>query len=334
MKSKITLILILVFIFFRGISQVPNDLNLEISGGDVKKIEKNKENFEEAQKIYKKAVSLYEAIPAPDTSKDFDYESYNEKVEEAMKMLLEGMEMYSAATDQVFSIYKDGANDFWEEQRKEGHVPIGLEKARYLELEAGIAYDKATVRKQFARESMDFLEAVSYVNQCNKLEAEALQNMGRALQIYQDFPVEYNYQWVDDINIEEIIAQKQAEREARNEKLFGKHKQEVKPQNEEIGIIEREPVEPEPIVGEVTYRVQIAAHTIKMEDSFIKQIYKGDREVSEIQEDNWYKYQIGNYKSFAEAQKQLEEANVARAFIVAYLEGEKINVKEARKIAP
>ena len=71
-----------------------------------------------------------------------------------------------------------------------------------------------------------------------------------------------------------------------------------------------------------------------MEDTFIRQIYKGNKEVKEIREDEWYKYQIGNYKSFAVAQTQLEEANVARAFIVAYLEGKKINVKEARKLAP
>lgn len=334
MRRKGTLILMLYFLFIlNSISQIPKDLHLELKGSDVKKIEKCGKDFIDAKEMYNAAVGLYESLPAPDTSSDFDYESYNKSIEDALGKLLEGMSLYSSATEQVYSVYKEGANDFWEEQRKEGHVPIGLEKARYLELEAGIAYDKALVRRQFAGESKDFLEAVSYVNKANKLDAEALQNMGRALQIYQDFPVEYDYQWVNDIDIEEIIAQKQAERDARNEKLFGKHKKESK-NDETEAIIEREPVEQEKPVGEIIYRVQIAAHTIKMEDSFINQIYKGDKEVIEIQEDEWYKYQIGNYKSFAVAQQQLEESNVARAFIVAYLEGEKINVKEARKMAP
>lgn len=334
MRLKSTLILILFFVFVKYASaQIPKDLHLELKGSDVKKIEKSGEDFKEAKNMYDAAVSLYESIPAPDTSEGFDFDNYYKKVEEALNKLLEGMSIYSSATEQVYTIYKEGANDFWDEQRKEGHVPIGLEKARYLELEAGIAHDRSVVRRQFAEESKDFLEAVSYVNKANKLDAEALQNMGRALQIYQDFPVEYDYQWVNDIDIEEIIAQKQAEREARNEKLFGKHKKETK-NDETEAIIEREPVEAEKPVGEIIYRVQIAAHTIKMEDSFINQIYKGDKEVLEIREDEWYKYQIGNYKSFSEAQQQLGESKVARAFIVAYLEGEKINVKEARKLAP
>ena len=71
--------------------------------------------------MYDAAVSLYESIPAPDTSADFDYDNYNKKVEEALGKLLEGMSIYSSATEEVYSIYKDGANDFWDEQRKEGH---------------------------------------------------------------------------------------------------------------------------------------------------------------------------------------------------------------------
>lgn len=332
MRVKVAFIQLLGILFVtNSFSQIPGDLHLELNSSDVKKIDKFRTQFEDAKKMYEKAVSFYESIPAPDTSQDFDYDNYYKKIEEAMGMLFEGMSLFNSATDQVFDIYKKGTDEFWEEQRKENHVPIGLEKARYLELEANIAYEKSKVRRQFAEESKDFLEAVSYVNKANKLDAEALQNMGRALQIYQDFPVEYNYQWTDDIDIEEIIAQKQAERDARNEKLFGKHKKEPK---KEEAIIERVPEVVEKPVGEVIFRVQIAAHTVKMEDAFINQIYRGDKVVSEIKEDEWYKYQIGNYKSFAEAQKQLEEANVARAFIVAYQEGKKINVKEARKIAP
>jgi hypothetical protein len=82
----------------------------------------------------------------------------------------------------------------------------------------------------------------------------------------------------------------------------------------------------------VNYKVQIAAHTVPMDDAYLKTIYAGNMEIDLIMEDNWYKYSIGNFKTFEEAVKLLNNINVEKAFIVAYQSGKKINLKKALEI--
>jgi hypothetical protein len=61
--------------------------------------------------------------------------------------------------------------------------------------------------------------------------------------------------------------------------------------------------------------------------------YKGNNQIEKVYEDDWYKYTIGEYKSFNEAHKVLKESNVNDSFIAAYLDNKRVYIKFAKETA-
>lgn len=316
-------------LFVQG--QIPGDVHLTHSKLDSKRLERAAEIFQEAKQKAQKAVDLYESIPAGDSAMEMD--KYKDLYVDAFKELRQASEDYRNAVNIVNTVYKNGADDFWKEQEEKNHYATGLEKAKYYEAQARKRLSEShLMRNKIAREG-DFEMALKLHNQAQRLEALALRNRGRALQIYQDFPIEYDYAWSDDIDIDSVLAQRQKAREERNKKLFAKHAKEPSKQDSIEMESDTVAVEEESIVP-IIFKVQIAAHTIPIDKKDLRNIYNGKYDVNEIQESGWYKYQIGNYLTFNEAKKVLEEVNVPRAFIVAYQDGEKISVNKAKEIAP
>lgn len=311
-------------------AQVPKNLNLKLDKGDEKDLEKAAEDFEEAKQLFDRGVQVFKSLPASDSLLAYD-KDYQKKYEEALDYIKDGSQIYHDASMTFFTVYKSGADHFWEEQEKAGHYALGLEKAKYLESISQKSFKEAQMYRNILNETHIFEEAIEYLNKANHHEIVAIRDQGRALQIYQDFPIEYAYEWEDDIDIEEIIAQKEAERRARNEKLYGAKK----PKDEEPISLPRKQKEPEkPYIGVIIYRVQIAAAKSRINDEYIKTVYSGDKNVMEIQEDEWYKYQIGQYQSFKDAVDELKASDVDKAFIVAYQDGNRISVQKARDLAP
>lgn len=329
-RITIQIIVFCVFAINSIFSQVPKNLYLKLEKFENRKLEKAAEDFEEAKQLYAQGVELYKSLPVSDSLMKYD-QGYQEQYEKALDNIREGSALYQEAARTFYTIYKEGADKFWNEQEKAGHYALGLEKAKYLESRAKKFIGIARMNRNLVNETYAFEEAIEYLNLANHHEIVAVRDQGRALQIYQDFPIEYDYEWEDDIDIEAILAKKEAERQARNEKLFGAKK----PKKDEPIVLPREEDEPEkPYVGEIIYRVQIAAAKMPITDEYIKTIYKGDKQVMEIREDEWYKYQIGKYKHFDDAADELKQTNVKRAFIVVYQDGNRISVQKARKLAP
>ncbi len=331
-KLFISLVIYLFSSFgFPTFSQVPKDLILKLEKDETKKLERAAEDFEKAKQLYDQGVQAFKTLPKSDSLLKYD-KDYQKKYEKALEYIKEGSQLYSEASLTYYSIYKAGGDRFWEEQEKAGRYAIGLEKAKYLESVAHKAFKKAQMNRNLVSETYVFEEAINYLNQANHHEIVAIRDQGRALQIYQDFPVEYEYGWEDDVDIKEIIAKKEAERKARNEKLFGA--KQPKEESEPISLPREEEKPEEPYVGEIIYRVQIAAAREPIEADYIKTIYEGSKSVMEKQEDEWYKYQIGKYHSFKDAVDELKACNVEKAFIVVYQDGNRISVQQARALAP
>jgi len=83
----------------------------------------------------------------------------------------------------------------------------------------------------------------------------------------------------------------------------------------------------------IYYKVQIAAHTVRMTDKYIKtNIYAGNKQVDELKEDGWYKYTIGKFQTFDEANKLLNELKVSKAFVVAYKNNKRVPIKEVENL--
>jgi hypothetical protein len=74
---------------------------------------------------------------------------------------------------------------------------------------------------------------------------------------------------------------------------------------------------------EVIYRVQIAANKIQLTQRALSKIYYGNKAVEMINEEGWFKYSIGDFYTYGDADKFRKQCGVKNAFIVAYRKGQK-----------
>jgi hypothetical protein len=164
----------------------------------------------------------------------------------------------------------------------------------------------------------DRYEAALYqMNEAFDLEKLAIRDEGRAVQIYQDFPVEYNYGWEDDVTLEEVLAMN------RNPAIKEPPPQDI------FGTVNKDAKIDSSLLKDIIFKVQIAAHTVPLTEEYLRTIYLGGMPIDMIYEEEWYKYSIGRYKTLEEATKTLEECDVKKAFIIAYQEGKKLTIQEA-----
>ncbi|MBU8891964.1 MAG: hypothetical protein KOO66_04245 [Bacteroidales bacterium] len=84
---------------------------------------------------------------------------------------------------------------------------------------------------------------------------------------------------------------------------------------------------------DLVFKVQIAASPGKLTVNQIKNICCIEPNVYLIEENDWFKYSIGNLKSYYKAVEMKEISGVNGAFIVAYKNGQKINTKDAIKLS-
>ncbi|WP_422897649.1 N-acetylmuramoyl-L-alanine amidase family protein [Polaribacter staleyi] len=92
-------------------------------------------------------------------------------------------------------------------------------------------------------------------------------------------------------------------------------------------------VEGKEIVGNVEYKVQIASGKNKIATKSYN--FKGLKDVERVSIGNFYKYYFGNtsnYKNVKQSLKVAKSKGYRSAFIVAFMNGEKISVQEAIKM--
>jgi len=83
--------------------------------------------------------------------------------------------------------------------------------------------------------------------------------------------------------------------------------------------------------GNIVYQVQIAASKVKFSKAKIASFYKATNDVVEKNYDGWYKYSVGNFKTYDDAKKYLTKVRVKGAFVVAYIGDKKVEITEAMK---
>lgn len=81
----------------------------------------------------------------------------------------------------------------------------------------------------------------------------------------------------------------------------------------------------------IVYKVQIAAHNKFISKSKLKKLYQLQSTISIDFHQGMNKYTTGEFFSYEEAQKFKKELHIVDAFIVAYQNGQRISIKEARK---
>ena len=79
------------------------------------------------------------------------------------------------------------------------------------------------------------------------------------------------------------------------------------------------------------YRVQIAADKKPLSQATLRKLYDGDKQISRIVENGWYKYSIGDFSTFDNAEAFKNDLKTRDAFIVAYKDGEPVSPERAQK---
>lgn len=296
---------------------MPMDVFLGLNDMQNRQLNRGGKLFEEAEFLFKEAKTLYENTYTDSGRKD---PLYIENMKRAVRLIIQSSDSYKYSTELIYQVYKDKADAFWAQMRKEGHYAVGLEKARYLEREARGFYNNANLMRIRIENAAEFMEAFNIHNEARQMERDAIRFLSRACQIYQDYPVEYDYGWVDDINIDEILA-------LRN-KLY------EEPPLPVVQEVPEEPQKNERDTCHIVYRIQIAAHTVPIREIYLRSLYKGPEKILEVREGKWYKYQYGNYDSYLKVDAELNQANIDRAFVTAYCNNVRFAIKKAREIAP
>lgn len=219
----------------------------------------------------------------------------------------------SAATSVYYEVFDSYCKQFW--SRNRGAIAPEVERAREFERRASGHFQQAAVLREEAPKQKEFQHSVNLYTMAAELELLGLLNLARAIRVYQDFPVIYAYEWEDDVE----VPRESPERVAR---VMAMHSDaESEPAMEEKKPQDRKP--------DISFIVQIAAHTIPMHENYLRTIYRGKQAIQMIQEDPWYKYYLGPFKTFDEAQRVLQVVNVKNAFIAAYEDDRRVNVREA-----
>jgi hypothetical protein len=79
------------------------------------------------------------------------------------------------------------------------------------------------------------------------------------------------------------------------------------------------------------FRIQVAACRVPLTVSQLKAIYTGNYPLEMIFEDGWYKYQFMGVRLYSDALQIIKNVTTAGVFIVAYDNGNKINLADAVK---
>lgn len=289
------------------------ELSITLSVIDGKRLEKGTQILNNAFKTEQVAINLIESLP-----EDEKLTATHPNYKKAIKRLVQISESYKEGHLHIYNVFLESCVKAQTEMKKMRGYSSGLNKAKLYERKSTQAYNRATSIRELLL-IIEKPELIQYkMAEAIELEKLAIQHRGRALQIYQDFPVEYNYNWENDITPEEVEAAFRDPAISRPPDDLFVQKETT---NQKAGGTKEPPI---------TFKVQIAAHTLKMEEEYIRQnIYSGNMEITEKYEGGWYKYSIGSFSNFNEANDLLKRARVAKSFIVAYQEGKKLTIKSA-----
>lgn len=298
------------------------DAPVQLSKSDKKRVEKANELIKAGMDIWNELNQKYN----PDNITTYKMDSTCNK--DAYPILVQAAQKFLEGNALKYEVYNSNCKDFFSKHKYDS--PSGLENAKKYQKEAVNYINKAqSNRTAAASYKNEYVKAYNRIFEAVSLEIIAVKKEGRALQIYQDWPVHYAYQFDDDIEVD-LFNPKTVAAVVKKEppKTEPPKVEEVK----EVKEVKKTEFEAEPYDPTIIYyQVQIAAHTQPLTMEYLKNIYIGAIKINEIHEDEWYKYTLGRYKTFEEAAKLLRSINVPKAFVVAYKNGKRVPLKEVKE---
>jgi hypothetical protein len=294
--------------------QFTGELNVKFQPGEEKKLERGVSLLNEAEILKDKAEKEFAELTPVEIK-----ERASDLYQSALKHLFESSEKFREGHNLIYGVFSDKADAFWQKMIKNNHRATGMEKAKYYNGTATKTLNRSLIRRQQVLESDRFDYSLGIMKDALNLEKLAVRDQGREMQICADYPVEYNYGWENDLTLEQIVA-------VMKDPIVHE------PPADIFATVDQSVQVDSSLLREIIFKVQIAAHTMPITDEYLNTLYRGDLKIDMIYEDDWYKYSIGRFKTFDEAEATHRECNIKKSFVVAYQEGKKISTAEAVQI--
>jgi hypothetical protein len=288
-----------------------SELNIRFDALEIKKLERAAKLLSDGEVLLSQAKDQFSKLS--DVEKN---DRFCDSYQSALKKLYESSETTKEAHDLAYTVFHFKNEAFWQKMNRDNHRASGMEKAKYYEGSAIRSHNRSIIRRRQVMESDRFEYSMEIMEDALEFEKLAVRDRGRALQICIDYPVEYNYGWEDDKSLEEIV------------KIM-KDPIVHEPPKDIFATVDKEAQIDSSLLKDVIFKVQIMAHTMPLSQEYLDLFYRGSLPIDLIYEENWYKYSIGVYRTFEEADATRQEINIKKAFVVSYCEGKKITIKEA-----
>lgn len=211
----------------------------------------------------------------------------------AYEKLVAGQNKYAEANKLVYTLYKKNLKTLKENHDDEEKIS----QIEELENEANTYFAQATSARNKAKKQEEDEQIYSIAVEAEQLETDAISIQIQAYSIY--------YGWFEpdegetvDVVIDEIKTDAEIIAETKNQNIDTTKK------------VVKEAV--------IVFRIQIAASAVPLSMTKLRQIYPSDEQIFSDIDGEWYKYLVGNYKSYEDAYNAKKKMGVKGAFIVAY----------------
>lgn len=337
---------IITFLFFVGIinahtllaqdADIFSYMEEHLSDDEIQQIDRAKTNISKGDKLETK-------IKAEDKKVDKYFKKKKKKGEkksaEVKEMRIKQALYYEKAYAAIYNVYYDkvnAANFIYDEDRvkADGHIDDAITENA----------EAKKVMKQYKSVSpKDLKKKIEYAKLKSDLQSAKNSYIGSIQYLIEAYTLVVDQEAKKQLEDQEEQAWQNAESDGTiygyqsylNDFPSGKYASAARSRIEELEDEERRKREEEKsrnMKGALVYQVQIAASKKALPKWKVARLYKATSEVTRKNYDGWYKYSVGKFTKYEDAKKFVKAVRIKGAFVVAYLNDEKIDIKEAIRI--
>jgi hypothetical protein len=321
---------------------------------DLKKIEASEKDMISVNQLFSEADKLAESISQEETAAENGSEKDKKKSEAKISKLeskeaqtrITASKAFAKVNKNLFTVYK---NNFKSARAGVEGDDAKMQEGRELEQEAGNLYKKAQTKRTQATRISDQLKSYKILADADDLEKQSLDMQLKAYGLYLNwYSTEAN---TDEANTDETKPEETKTEEETSENkteineelpnFVSPNKTETKKEvpEEEVDYSTAKTSsssgnvsttsEPEKNQQTILYKIQVAASENPLSIVDLRKIYNYKLMFNNEFENGYYKYSVGQFKSYEEAATFKNSMNVPDAFIIAYRDGQKISIAEA-----
>ena len=322
------------------------------NSSDGKKLNKADKVLAEAMKIYASADKYKKQIEDLRTKQSSASAKEKKKISKTIKKLekkeanirISGSKKFQQASKGYYYTYK---NDFKYFRGRNKLTSEEQNEAKELEVTANTLYKKAQTKRRQSLKIPDIVGASKILADADDLEQKALDAQLKAYGIYLKWYKSNetseenvasnevdnnNSESSNEVENEEVlpfVAESNENTETKEENKIDENLSDFKEPDKKPDFNESKENETSPITqSDVFFKIQIAASKNPLSLQKLRSIYNYTLYNNEY-ENGYYKYSVGKFNSYKEAEKYKDKMNLPGAFIIAYKDGRKVNVDVA-----